>query len=442
MKKIILVSLILIISGCSTGKTNDQNEQKTEKKISVEQIKKELVSLGSILKKGGEKEEREDKVPGNWNIYRNELGFSLKYPQEVEINTNNKEKNRLVIKIVDLDTLNATSTEGEDWEKLANDIKKGEEGDNWGLVLENSREIAKIGENYVRKGVIFSNDESCDVVFEKDVIFALDRKLVTISLLGKNDAIIKENIEYFRDNVETCPDNKVWRFERQSEFYQKLKENELAGSAKVWFDLFDEIIETLEIASNETEEVSINPQSLGSGNSELIWPQISGIKNQEINEKIAKIIDFEKVSGKSIQSALDAKEESSYVVNYNDNNILSLSLYVNSKPGETGKLGKNILIDLKKGGVLQASDIIKKDKISDLLSLCDKKLQENISKYKIEGYSDRKFEKEYLENFIFSEKGFRFDVPPIDDKLVIQEVYVIVELDEMKDYLIAKEIFE
>lgn len=442
MKKIILASLILVISGCSTGKVNDQNEQKTGKSISVEQAKRGIISLGSIFKKGDGGDQKEEKVAGNWDTYTSELGFTLKYPQEVEFYPSNKEKSLLVVKVLDLDTLTATSTIGEEWEKLANDIEKGEEGDNWGVVLENSRKISKIGDTYVRKGVVFSSDESCDVIFEKEVIFAIGRKLVTISLLGNKDAIIKENIDYFRDNIEACPDNKVWHFERQSEFYQKLEQNELAGSAKIWFDLFDEIIDTLEISPIVSDEVNIDPQTLGSENSELIWPQISGIKNQEISEKVAKTIDFEKVSGKNTQAAQDAKEESSYVVNYNDNNILSLSFYVNFKSGEASKTGKNILLDLRKGVALQVKDIFKKDRINDLLSLCDKKLQENISKYKIEGYSDRKFEEGSLENFIYSEKGFRFDVPAIDDKLETQEVYVIVSLDEVKDYLIAKEIFE
>ena len=442
MKKIILASLILVISGCSTGKVNDQNKTNSDKRISVEQVKKGIISLGSIFKKGDEGAQKEEKVAGNWDTHTSELGFTLKYPQEVEFYPSNKEKSLLVVKVLDLDTLSATSTIGEGWEKLANDIEKGEAGENWGVVLENSRKISKIGDTYVRKGVVFSSDESCDVIFEKEVIFAIGRKLVTISLLGNKDAIIKENIDYFRDNIEICPDNKVWRFERQSEFYQKLEQNELSGSTKIWFDLFDEIIDTLEISPIVSDEVNIDPQTLGSENSELIWPQISGIKDQVISEKVAKIIDFEKVSGKNIQEVLNAKEKSSYVVNYNDNNILSLSLYVNSKSGEPGKIGKNILIDLKKGEALQAKDVFKKDKINDLLSLCDKKLQENISKYKIEGYSDRKFEEGYLENFIFLENGFRFDVPPIDNKLATQEVYVIVSLDETKDYLMAKEIFE
>lgn len=440
MKKIIFVSLILIISGCSTGKIKDQNEQKSEKSMSVEQVKRELISLGSFFKKGEEKR-AEEKVPGNWEKYSNELGFSLKYPQEVEINTNNKEKNRLVIKIVDLDTLSATSTEGEEWEKLANDIKKGEAGDNWGLVLENSREITKIGENYVRKGVVFSSDEACDVVFEKNVIFALNRSLVTVSLIGKKDGIINENIDYFRDNLEVCSENKVWRFERQSEFYQKLEENELAGNAKIWFDLFDEIIETLEITADKTEEISVDPQSLGGENSELIWPQISGIENQEIGEKVAKLIDFEKVSGKSIQDAFAAKEKSLYAVNFNNNSFLSLSFILNSGSGDFGKTGKNLLIDLKKGEVLQIADIFKKDKMNDLLSLCDRKLQENIEKYKIDGYDGRKFEEAYLENFIILENGFRFDVPPVGKETVMQEVYVIVSLDEVNNFLITKDTF-
>lgn len=432
MKKVLVLILLVILSGCSYEKEDIKTFVSQLKNESVEHIKEEMVSI----KKNGEenKELPKEEKSGEINIYKNDqANFSLSYPGDVKLG-DKPEKNSLVlnIEVKNIKKDEVLGLSSDDLVILAKNMKRGEFADISGWTLENSEKIFNIGENVVEEGVIFSKYEVCDIVFERNLTFFKDNYLVNISLLASKDNIVEENSEYFQKDSSNCFDEKRWYFERQGEFYSKLESGDIGGVAQEWFDTFDSIISSLDIGESQqnsglNDKIKVSQLVLGQQNSglNLVWPQISGIDNKEVYNKIIGELDF----GKNVGQDLDKVEAqyskcrcglvaSSYAVNYNQNEILSISLildYIRSYPSE---IIKNYVFDLESGEKLEINSLIKEEKQSELVEVCNQKLQENIQKA-IENRNQKnldipldkfkgEFKKENFANYVLSDKGLEF----------------------------------
>ncbi len=140
--------------------------------------------------------------------------------------------------------LNFTTTVAENnRDALAN----GEFGEEIDWPLEESKRVKNLGELNAQDFVVFSRFEICSVVFERKLIFYANDRQIVLTLVGDRDAIIEENPEFFETNTENCGEEKIWNFEKQADFYEKLVRGDGSPSAQKWFNHFDATTATLEI---------------------------------------------------------------------------------------------------------------------------------------------------------------------------------------------------
>ena len=113
---------------------------------------------------------------------------------------------------------------------------------------------------------------------------------------------------------------------------------------------------------------------------ELSWPVIKNISNPQVADKINKILDF----NRNIEfTNFDATEHNgiagiSFEVNYDRNNILSLTLYVSNYGAYPDESVTNYLINLANGETIKLSDIFYQNKINELIDVLNTKLQNNV----------------------------------------------------------------
>lgn len=119
---------------------------------------------------------------------------------------------------------------------------------------------------------------------------------------------------------------------------------------------------------------------------ELGWPVIKNIADQQVLIKINNILDFDtnlKKYYSNTFSEFDATENNGitsigFDVNYDKNNILSLIIHIAHYGAYPDENTINYLINLKSGEVLKFTDIFHQENAEGLLSLLNKKLQNNI----------------------------------------------------------------
>jgi|GEM_PF-487707 len=239
MKKILLLfvfAIILIIGGYIIYQVLQGG--KVDNKLSDEELE---------FNKSGRAKAIEDETD-LWKYYEDaDANFSIKYPHDVSFNQ--KEENNLFHLFVEsgeIDSLEGTM--GFDKEtalKNIESLERGEYGKDVDWPLDESKKVRKIGDTNAQEFMALSRFEVCSVVFERKLYFFNNNHQIVITLAGPRDEIMNSAPEYFEVDEENCGNEKIWDFEKQKLFFEKLENNTGPKIAQNWFDLFDKITGTI-----------------------------------------------------------------------------------------------------------------------------------------------------------------------------------------------------
>ena len=189
------------------------------------------------------------KTTNDWQLYEDKTaGFSLKYPKDIILNQNKYDLLSLNIKSEEIDNLdylmnyNKETAEGDRQELIKGDYGKGPD---WPLSV--SKKVRSLGSVNGQEFMVFSRFEVCDVTFERKLIFYNNGYQTIITLYNNKDNIISNNPQYFKTDQANCGSMKIWDVEKKEQFYQDLVAESLSEDAQTWFNLFDDIINTINI---------------------------------------------------------------------------------------------------------------------------------------------------------------------------------------------------
>ena len=112
----------------------------------------------------------------------------------------------------------------------------------------------------------------------------------------------------------------------------------------------------------------------------VAYPVISGLPNQEVLRKVRAILDFKNIFETSLREYRQDQwlEEFFYEVNYNQNHILDLTFTETGSAAYPDTHHKHFTIDLRRGTVVKASDVFVAEKLAELASLVNAKLQQEL----------------------------------------------------------------
>jgi hypothetical protein len=162
------------------------------------------------------------------------------------------------------------------------------------------------------------------------------------------------------------------------------------------------------------------------------YPLISGLPNQvadKINREISKTEvteDNHKAIEKEFTECSCGYVGSSYKINFNENHVLSLSLFIETMGAYPGGQTKNLNFNLLNGELIQISDLLKKDSLTSLANTLNPMLEDRLDEAKkaaddeegdsgdggddlMEEWSDgASFTKDNLNDFIIDKDGLTF----------------------------------
>jgi len=259
LSKFLLVILFGTFAGTIVGSRIYISQSTIEKKENAklrEDLKKVKAELKSKLYRDPTKWDDEyNREVQKWVTYTdNKAGFSIKYPLYASMVNGNY---RLLISAQNLDTFSNVPEKYQDLLEEEKTLSKGLIPKDRDWSLEAAHKVRRIGSVYAEEELVFSMFQGCDPFFNRQINFYHNNNLVTVSLRGPRDQIVFENVDlfslyYFDTNnpirKRSCTD---WKRETVSEarqtFYQELLKGEGTTTAQEWFDLFDQIVETIEI---------------------------------------------------------------------------------------------------------------------------------------------------------------------------------------------------
>lgn len=264
MKKILLIiSLVIIISGCQTipentnqGSNNQNNNQNLNQNINDSNVNDSEKETNQNVNQISESETED---ASDWETY-NEGTFSLKYPSEVVIAEHYLNPNRLTMTINKRWVQELNFPLGYDKETAEKDIqalKEGSFGQHMAFSLEESEKVIEIDGTTAKSFMVLGRFEVCDVTFERTVIFYIGEgeylsnyHQIVITLSGPEGVIINSMENYFTTNEANCGDEKIWDLDDEStreKFYETLVAGDGSEIAQNWYGTFDKILETIEL---------------------------------------------------------------------------------------------------------------------------------------------------------------------------------------------------
>ena len=222
---LLLIVILIIFSGyklLSKEKESNQNEQTTE-------------SETSSLK-----------------TYNNpEVGFSFQYPSEmIFLNEDqyNRDPEKTYLK-VDLKKIGEQEKPMDlDKEEEMNNIEvlnRGEFGITPDFSLPSSQKVKSVGFLFAQDYLVLSRFEICNVTLERKLLFYFNNQQITITSFAPLNKLKETMSEYFTINNENCGQEKIWDFEKQDQFYNKLTNQNGSPEIQKWFNDFDQLSEAI-----------------------------------------------------------------------------------------------------------------------------------------------------------------------------------------------------
>ena len=237
---IFIISITFFTTGC-IEEINTKESSTNSNELSTEKPEKETTT------KAAESSEKniEEKTPDTYEttesknrimFYNHDVNFAFIYPQD-NLTLSSDQYIRsdygdmlLSIKISKIENLmGADGYDRETAEKDRQELSGGSFGQDIDFVYEPSKTVLKIGDVNVKDFIVFGRYDVCDVTFERKAIFYNNDYQVIISLKGDKDKIIESMSEYFTVDNENCGNLKVWDFDKQKEFYEKIVTNQASA---------------------------------------------------------------------------------------------------------------------------------------------------------------------------------------------------------------------
>lgn len=146
-------------------------------------------------------------------------------------------------------------------------------------------------------------------------------------------------------------------------------------------DMSEKVISNLQTQDNQdSKHASMHIETIDHetvcGN--IIWPTVRNLDDKNVSSKVNQIISFKNITGITKQDYCDGFEGGDYQINYDKNNVLSISFFTSWMGAYPSEANINYVINLTNGEVIKPSDIFYPNKISDLVSLLNTKLQANV----------------------------------------------------------------
>ncbi|MEA2112981.1 MAG: hypothetical protein U9P50_03380 [Patescibacteria group bacterium] len=188
-----------------------------------------------------------------WKIYEDkDIGFTIKYPHDVALGGEDGNL-ALDIEVIKIDDLDYPGFDKADVLKDIQVLEGGELTENsgvyWGLPL--SEKVVNLGRLNGQELMVLSRFEVCNVTFERKLLFYDGDYRVVITLEETKSNIVDNLPQYFKLDEENCGDEIIWNFDKQDQFYKDLAAGKSFFTAQEWFDTFDKIIGTIELAEIE-----------------------------------------------------------------------------------------------------------------------------------------------------------------------------------------------
>ena len=326
MKKILLIiSLVFIFTGCQTT-TENTNQVTNNQNKNINQIQ--------------EPESPDEGEEINWLTYESE-DFSFQYPSYVNLMENwesNPDDLSLYVETKKISEIEfgGLNLDKDTALKDLESLKTGSYGEHIGFSLPDSEMVITLDDFFSKGYIVFGRFEICDVTFERNLMFYIvdennieNSKRVRLVLVGPKDKIINSNSEFFKDS-DQCLDVKIWKTDIRENFYTKLTKNEASDEAQEWFTSFVDIINTIEIKkenSNNTFTASDDWNTYKNTNFSISYPSNFYVK--EYDDRGINITNFdETVPGSELglgQLAINViinpdKDEKEYLSCENDEN--------------------------------------------------------------------------------------------------------------------------
>ena len=229
-----IISLILIISGCSFFSENDEKRSNIEEFSSTEES-----NINAVKSEG-------------WQVYDNpDIGFSLKYPKDIKLLSESEypdSKNDTYLK-VELKEIGYFETpmefSKEEAMKTIEALSGGEFGLEYDFPLSASKKVRTVGFLFSQDFLVLARFEICDVCLERKLLFYFNNKQIVITLFGPVNKLKETMPEYFTADKDNCGSEKRWDFDKLDTFYQALETGNAPTDIQSWYNQFTELSESI-----------------------------------------------------------------------------------------------------------------------------------------------------------------------------------------------------
>lgn len=188
----------------------------------------------------------------NWQIYKDEkIGFEIKYPKDVLLNEEQKgsDKLALYIRIKDLGNY-IDEPMGFDLKTATSDKKSLESGNYgsevFGANYLDSRKVIKLDNLFAKTYISFQEIEVCNVQFTRGLIFYKNNYQVNL-IFSAPFSYANKMPDYFTLDSVNCGSSPVWK--SPEKFYLDITNNKAPQIALDWYNLFDQIVSTVQFTN-------------------------------------------------------------------------------------------------------------------------------------------------------------------------------------------------
>jgi len=247
MKKIIALSSILLgiifLTGCSL-----QPLKKTQPTTSAPIVEQPIATTTPQIDE-----------TADWKTYTDsKIGFTFKYPADVNISSDNKKDSGLMVGVYidNLDTMEDAPL-GYDKASALKDKTALANGDPSGLPGRGNLKMLNIPSALAKEFVTFQEIEICNVQFDHAAMIYKDNYRIQLHLTYNGSAIQNNNPSYFKTDSKNCGSDKIWG--DSGAFYKDLVAGKTDSVSQNWFTIFDKIISTFKFTEQSTTTYTTKP---------------------------------------------------------------------------------------------------------------------------------------------------------------------------------------
>ncbi len=149
----------------------------------------------------------------------------------------------------------------------------------------------------------------------------------------------------------------------------------------------------------------------------VVYPVISGLRDPAVLQKVRALLTVKNIFDSSLAEYRRDTwlEEFNYKVNHNWDGILDITFTQMGSAAYPDSQSKHLAIDLKTGNLLKATDSFHANKLDELASLVDKKLQAEVAELIVEAKRDPHQDQDGKQNIIDALEQQKFKLEHLDD---------------------------